>query len=203
MADGVESYPEFLPWCKSAEVSRDGETVCATLHIQYFGLKTSLSTRNRHVRPRRIEMRLAAGPLKSLSGSWDFSDLGDGRSRVEFCLQYRFARGVLGAVFERLFDSAFGRFMDGFLLRAKEVYGSGGGISIADKNGEKPLPLSEGATVGDALSAGGYSDSDEVSAGIYGKECGRDTKLKPGDRVEVYSPLPQTPQERRKKAADS
>ena len=203
LADGVESYPDFLPWCESAEVERNGEEVRAALHIKYFGLKTSLATRNRHRRPHRIDMRLAEGPLKSLSGSWEFSDLGDGRCRVEFFLQYQFARGVLGAVFERLFDGIFGRFVDSFLRRAKEIYESGMRITVASEDGEKTLMLPQGATVGDALVAAGFSGSDSISAGIFGRECGRETPLKSGDRVEVYSPLPQSPQRRRQKAADS
>lgn len=201
LADEIELYPEFLPWCESAEVSRNGEEVRAALHIKYLGLKTMLATHNRHMRPRRIEMRLADGPLKSLSGSWDFSDLGDGRCRVEFFLQYQFARGVLGAVFGRLFDAVFGRFVDSFLARAKEKYGACMQITLASEAGEKIFMLPEGATVGDALQAGGYSE--EVSAGVFGKECGRETPLKPGDRVEVYAPLPQSPQQRRRTAADS
>ncbi len=203
LVDDIESYPKFLPWCARAESSREGEEVRATLHIQYFGLKTTLTTCNRHRRAERIDMRLAAGPLQSLSGSWKFSAVDGTRSRVEFFLQYQFGRGALKAVFERLFESVFERFADSFLREAKNRYERAGEIcvTLAAADGEKPVYLPKGATLGDALAAGGYPESS--SAGVFGRVCGSDTPLTPGDRVEVYAPLAQDPRRRRRAAADS
>ena len=200
LADDVLSYPQFLPWCESAEETRDGEKVRAALHIRYCGLKTFFATENRHVPPHRIDMNLAAGPLKSLSGGWRFADLADGRCRVEFFVEYQFASGVLGAVFARMFGAMFGRFVDCFVRRAEEVAGKYIRITVAsEEDGEKHLTLAAGATVGDALAAGGYADAE--SAGVFGRVCERNAPLSAGDRVEVYRPLRQDPRIARRERA--
>lgn len=200
LADDILSYPAFLPWCAAAEESRSGDKVRATLHIRYCGLKTSFTTENRHTPSSRIDMRLVAGALKSLSGGWRFADLGDGRCRVEFTLEYQFAPGVLGMVFGRMFGVIFGRFVDCFLQRAEVVAGKCIKITIASAaDGEKTLTLAEGATLGDALDAGGYADAE--SAGVFGRECGRATPLSSGDRVEIYRPLENDPRTARRARA--
>lgn len=192
LADDIRSYPEFLPWCAAAEEARDGEKVRATLHIRRRGLKTSFTTENVHSPPSRIDMRLAAGPLKSLCGGWRFADLEDGRSRVEFFLECRFAPGLLGAVFEKIFGAIFAKFVDCFLHRAEEISGRRINITVASaEDGEKTLVLAEGATVGDALKAGGYADAE--SAGIFGRVCEKRTPLSAGDRVEICRPLANDP----------
>ena len=202
LADDILSYPQFVPWCEAAEETRDGEQVRATLHLRYCGVKTSFTTANRHAPPSRIDMRLAAGPLQSLSGGWRFADLGDGRCRVEFSLDWQFAPGVLGAVFERLFAAMFGRFVDCFIRRAEAVAAGRIRITVASAaDGEKTLTLAKGATVGDALDAGGYADAE--SAGVFGRVCGRQTPLSAGDRVEVYRPLPKDPRTARRERAKS
>ncbi len=206
LADDIESYPKFLPWCDAADVLRDGEQVIATLHIQYCGLKTKLKTRNRHKRPQSIRMELAGGPLRSLQGGWEFVDLGDGRCRVEFALDYQFGGGVLGRVFARVFDAVFGKFLDNFVSQANIRYGGEAmtgniRVAIADSNGEKQLILAEGATVADALKAGGYENVE--SAGIFGRVCSPQTPLTNGTRVEIYEPLANDPRQRRRSRANS
>ena len=51
-------------------------------------------------------MALTKGPLSSLSGGWRFIDLGDGRSRVEFDLTYRFANRLFAKTFEKLLKNS-------------------------------------------------------------------------------------------------
>lgn len=200
LADGIRAYPEFLPWCAAAEETRDGEKVRATLHIRYRGLKTSFTTDNVHSPPSRIDMRLAAGPLKSLCGGWRFADLPDGRCRVEFFLEYSFAPGLPDALFEKMFGAIFGKFVDCFIRRADSV--SGGRIKItvaAAGDGERTFILPAGATVEDALRAGGYAGAQ--SAGVFGRVCERRTPLSAGDRVEIYRPLENDPRAARRARA--
>lgn len=206
LVDDIQSYPDFLPWCAAANITRDGEQVQATLRIQYCGLHTSFTTHNCHTPPHRIRMALAAGPLQSLTGGWQFADLDAGRCRITFMLEYRFVRGALGTVFERVFDSVFARFVECFVHRAQSCYGANDAeticVTVAHAiDGEKTLTLSKNATVGDALVAGGYAAAE--SAGVFGRICVRQTPLSAGDRVEVYLPLKQEPRRRRRLRADS
>ena len=106
LVDEIELYPDFLPWCEKTQVTRNDDEVRATVFINYHGLRTSFSTKNRHQPPDKIDMALTKGPLSSLSGGWRFIDLGDGRSRVEFDLTYRFANRLFAKTFEKLLKNS-------------------------------------------------------------------------------------------------
>ena len=58
--------------------------------------------------------------------------------------------------------------------------------------------LADGATVRDALLAAGMSAE---RVGIYGKLVKPETRLKDGDRVEIYRPLATDPKEARRRRA--
>lgn len=58
-----------------------------------------------------------------------------------------------------------------------------------------PLEIPEGTTVGAAIQSSGILNRfpeielNSLSAGIFGRPCELEVKLKPGDRVEIYRPL--------------
>ena len=60
------------------------------------------------------------------------------------------------------------------------------------------VKLPAGATVRDALTAAGVKAS---AFGVFGKVVNADTRLKDGDRVEIYRPLTADPKEQRRQRA--
>ncbi|SMF95749.1 hypothetical protein SAMN02949497_3123 [Methylomagnum ishizawai] len=66
------------------------------------------------------------------------------------------------------------------------------------------LELPAGATAEQAIRASGmlarFPEIDLAvnAVGIFGKTCALDQALKPGDRVEIYRPLPADPKEARR-----
>ena len=199
LVDDINSYPEFLPWCAGADCRRDGNNVNASLRIAYRGLRTSFATANTHTPPQHIHMRLQSGPLSSLNGEWRFIPLEARRCRVEFDLSYTFKNKVMEKLFAGLFVFVFDRFAAHFIERAKSVYGTAGRGNIevelvqtdADAPTVRRLVLPAGATVGDALAAGGATAPDGV--GVFGRLCQTEAPLTNGDRVEIYRPLPNDP----------
>ena len=69
------------------------------------------------------------------------------------------------------------------------------------------LSVPAGCTAGEALEASGVLarhpgvDPARCTLGIFGREVGRDRRLRDGDRVEVLRPLLLDPRERRRQAA--
>ena len=61
------------------------------------------------------------------------------------------------------------------------------------------VELAEGATVADAIRAAGFDGDGPVHAGRFGVPAGPDEALRPGDRVELYRPLPVDPKEARRR----
>lgn len=123
----VASYPQFLPWCDKAEVvDEDRHGMTARVGISLAGLSQSFTTRNTHVKDRKVTLKLVDGPFSKLDGHWDFTPLGDGSERackVNFSLRYDFDNAALAALVGPVFDKIAGSMVDAFVKRAAQVYG--------------------------------------------------------------------------------
>ncbi len=124
LVDRVEEYPEFLPWCAGASVSRrDDKITMATIHLDYHYLKQSFSTENTKHAPHLIEIRLISGPFRHLEGRWHFIELGEAGCKIEFSLHYEFSSKLLEKLLSPAFRHIADNFMDGFIKRAENIYG--------------------------------------------------------------------------------
>ena len=117
LVDDFERYPEFLPWCKSAEVLERADDVdVARLTVDYRGLQASFTTRNLKERPRRMRLELVEGPFSDLAGAWSFHPLGGEGCRVELALDYAFAsaalQGLVAPVFAHIIETLVDRFVE-------------------------------------------------------------------------------------------
>lgn len=127
LVDRIERYPEFLPWCSGVSVERDGEAVRASMDVRFGPFSKTFATANRHVRPGRIEVALDRGPLDDLAGAWTFEDRGDGSSVVAIDITFRFSRAPLQSIASKVFVAIYGRMLNAFSRRARQVYGKGAG----------------------------------------------------------------------------
>lgn len=130
LVTAVETYPEFLPWCASAEVlARHDDGITARLGLAYMGVKHAFTTRNQHVPAESVSVQLVDGPFSLLAGTWLFRPLGRPGSeqqacKIEFDLRYAFASGALETVVSPVFDRVADTFVDSFVRRAEDVYGA-------------------------------------------------------------------------------
>lgn len=123
LVDGVEQYPEFLPWCGATTVGhRDSSVTHATIHIRYRGIRQSFSTENRKQFPQLMNMHLVEGPFRVLEGEWRFTQLGANGCKVDFRLQYEFSSVLLEKVVGPVFGYIAGSMVDAFLKRANQLY---------------------------------------------------------------------------------
>jgi len=124
LVEDIESYAEFLPWCKGARVlSRTGDEVRATLELSKGGVEKAFTTCNRIQKNKMIEMRLVEGPFKQLQGYWRFDALGDDGCKVSLDLEFEFASRMLGMVVGPVFNQVANSLVDSFQQRAVDVYG--------------------------------------------------------------------------------
>ena len=120
----VGSYPEFLPWCRSAEllVSEPGRFV-ATLTVRGKGFTEKFTTAAALAPPSSIRLSLVKGPFRQLEGEWRFSKLGDNQGcKVELFLAFRFSgsKSVLAKAFAGVFSRAADSMVDAFCRRAHD-----------------------------------------------------------------------------------
>jgi ribosome-associated toxin RatA of RatAB toxin-antitoxin module len=130
LVTGVEQYPHFLPWCDGAEVlAREESGMTVKLGLAYMGVRHSFTTRNEHVPGSSVMVKLVDGPFSLLDGTWLFRPIGQSGSevqacRIEFELRYAFASPTLERVISPVFDRVANTFVDSFVKRAEQVYGS-------------------------------------------------------------------------------
>lgn len=124
LVEGVEQYPQFLPWCSGTEVSyRDPAVTRATLHVNYRGIRQSFSTENQKFAPGRMSLKLLEGPFRKLDGEWRFTSLNGNACRIDFSLSYEFSSALLERLVGPVFAHIAGTMVDAFLRRADKVYG--------------------------------------------------------------------------------
>lgn len=128
LVSDVTQYPQFLPWCNEGVVlEHTPDGMLARIGMSIGGFKKTFSTRNTHVPDRRIHLELVDGPFSRLDGTWDFKPVGDGSQKackIEFTLNYAFASSTLAALVGPVFDKIASTFVDAFVKRAEQVYGS-------------------------------------------------------------------------------
>lgn len=125
LVDGVELYPQFLPWCGGTDVKwRDEASTVATVMIDFHRIKQSFTTENAKQIPSLIEMKLQDGPFRHLDGSWRFIALNESACKVEFKLHYEFSSKLLESLVGPVFNHITNNFVDAFVERAEKVYGT-------------------------------------------------------------------------------
>ncbi|MCW5611622.1 MAG: type II toxin-antitoxin system RatA family toxin [Rubrivivax sp.] len=130
LVTAVDAYPQFLPWCASAEVlQQHDDGITARLGLAYMGVRHAFTTRNQHVPAESVTVQLVDGPFSLLAGTWLFRPLGRPGSeqqacKIEFDLRYAFASPALETVVSPVFDRVADTFVDSFVRRAEDVYGA-------------------------------------------------------------------------------
>jgi ribosome-associated toxin RatA of RatAB toxin-antitoxin module len=125
LVDGVELYPQFLPWCGGTDVKwRDETSTVATIGIDFHRIKQSFTTENTKQIPSLIEMKLQDGPFRHLDGCWRFIALNESACKVEFKLHYEFSSKLLESLVGPVFHHITNNFVDAFVERAEKVYGT-------------------------------------------------------------------------------
>lgn len=124
LVDDIDSYAQFLPWCRSSRVlARESDEVRAAVEIAHSGLHKSFTTLNRLQRDKMIEMRLVEGPFRRLEGYWRFDLLGDKACKVSLDLDFEFSSRLMGLAMGPVFTQIANTLVDAFCKRAREVYG--------------------------------------------------------------------------------
>jgi ribosome-associated toxin RatA of RatAB toxin-antitoxin module len=124
LVEKVEDYPQFLPWCGGATVhSRTDSNMEASIVIAFKGLHQTFRTHNQNTRPHLMLMEFKNGPFRYLKGSWRFESVGDSGVKVMFDLDYEFSSKLFSLAIGPVFNVIAQTFIDGFVSRAKVIYG--------------------------------------------------------------------------------
>lgn len=126
LVNGVEHYPEFLPWCAAAEVHEESaQTMLATLEIRRAGMRHRFTTRNRLQRPQWLALELVDGPFHHFDGVWRFTPLAKDACKVGLELDFEYAGRLIGAALGPVFNRSADTLVDAFCARARTVFTRG------------------------------------------------------------------------------
>ena len=120
----MEAYPEFLPWCRGADVvSREEDAICGRIQVARLGVHQTFTTRNRIDWGRRMDIDLLDGPFRKLTGGWSFVPLREDACKVELELDFEFSGKLIDKAFGAVFSQVANTLVDAFCKRADEVFG--------------------------------------------------------------------------------
>ncbi|RLA18406.1 MAG: ubiquinone-binding protein [Gammaproteobacteria bacterium] len=124
LVDGVEDYPDFLPWCDGSRVIRrtTNETV-GEINIARAGFHKTFSTQNHNIPHSRIELKLLDGPFSHLEGAWSFNALREDACKISLDMEFEFSNRLANIAFAKIFHHICSTMIESFCNRADEVYG--------------------------------------------------------------------------------
>lgn len=127
----IERYPEFLPWCVALRIKErgavaDNNVLTADMVVAYKVFRERFRSRVLlNSDAGKIDVDYLDGPFRSLRNAWQFSDLPEGGSQIDFAIAFEFSNFILQATARNVFDKAFARMSEAFVKRANEIYGAG------------------------------------------------------------------------------
>ncbi len=123
---GVDRYPEFLPWCKAARVTRrEGNVFYADLVVAFRMFRERFRSKVT-LRPKYgIDVAYVDGPFRYLNNHWRFEPAPDGGCIVDFYVDFEFRSRLLQQLIGLLFNEAVRRMVGAFEARARQLYGEG------------------------------------------------------------------------------
>ena len=123
IVNGVEAYPEFLPWCGDSRVEQQSDTeMQAAIQIRRAGIRQWFRTHN-HMQPgRSIDMQLVDGPFRQLHGQWKFRPLDSRGCKIELVLAFEFKAGLASTLIGPAFTRIANTMVDSFCQRAHQLH---------------------------------------------------------------------------------
>jgi ribosome-associated toxin RatA of RatAB toxin-antitoxin module len=124
LVNAIEDYPQFIPYCKSAQIlSLNEDEIKATVDFARGSLQKSFTTVNRLQKDKMIEIRLLEGPFRHLQGFWLFEQQPNDSCQITLDLDFEFKNRLLGFAFEPLFLTVANKLVEAFSQRADVIYG--------------------------------------------------------------------------------
>ena len=124
---GVERYPEFLPWCKAARITRREEGVFyADLVVAFKVFRERFSSKVILEPKSAVHVQYINGPFRYLNNHWGFEPADDGGCVVDFYVDFEFRSRILQNLIGLLFNEAVSRMVGAFEVRARQLYGDHG-----------------------------------------------------------------------------
>ena len=121
---GVERYPEFLPWCKAARITRrEGDVFYADLVVAFKVFRERFSSKVTLHRPdRRSTSSTSTARSATSTTTGTSSRHRSGGCIIDFYVDFEFRSRILQNLIGLLFNEAVRRMVGAFETRARQLY---------------------------------------------------------------------------------
>ena len=121
----IESYPDFLPWCKAAHIIEEkSDGVVADLVVGNQLLSERFRSNVVFDRPNRIGVEhCGGGVLDHLENEWCLTPLVAGGCEIHFMVNFTLRSRVFSGLMNAFFDKAFIHMVQAFELEMSRKYG--------------------------------------------------------------------------------
>jgi ribosome-associated toxin RatA of RatAB toxin-antitoxin module len=124
LVNDIESYPDFLHWCKRTWIQHATETqLQATIALEAGRIKQSFTTSNSMQPGSSIKMQMVEGPFKYLLGNWKFESQGDRSCKISLNVEFEFKNKLLKLALNSTFNYIMKNLVQSFNQRACDIYG--------------------------------------------------------------------------------
>ncbi len=122
---GIDRYPEFLPWCSGARITkREDNLLHADITVGFKMFRETFTSKVTLDRPHRVDVKYMSGPFRYLNNHWIFHPEPDGHCTIEFFIDFEFRSRLLQRLIGALFNEAVKRMVRAFEIRAGRLYGA-------------------------------------------------------------------------------
>jgi len=120
----IRRYPEFLPWCLSADVQciKNGIQK-AYIIVGYKAFREAFTSIVTVKEQKSITVQYKSGPLSHLTNEWHFAPSANGGCDLTFFVDFGFHSSFLGSIMNMFFEKAFQKMVVAFEARAEHLYG--------------------------------------------------------------------------------
>lgn len=121
----IDSYQEFLPWCRRSEVLDhlpDQKKLYASVTAGYLIYSEMYVSKVTYEKSSFINAEYIDGPFKNLYTNWKFSPHPHG-CKLQFIVEFEFSQSLLNTIAEHVLDQISRHMVDAFINRARVLYG--------------------------------------------------------------------------------
>ena len=120
----VESYPQFLPWCKESRILKNisSNSFEAELTVGYKSINESYLSKIIFEDSKFIETSAIKGPFREMTNLWRFVDKPNNSCLLEFSISFEFKSFLLDKFMGAVFFKATTKLVAAFEERANNLY---------------------------------------------------------------------------------
>ncbi len=126
----IEKYPEFLPWCIGAKITKqtDSNHLNADLAIKFKGIfqkySSNITLKESENNNFTVKVEATDGPFRDLINLWHVkpSKINKNHCEVDFFIDFEFKSPILNKMIGPFFTKATNKMIIAFENRAQDLY---------------------------------------------------------------------------------